>query len=295
MKIDTKISILIRRRAALGDVVLLTGAVRELYKKYKGCVNIDIQTDHPEVFQNNPYVEEVFTYSQNKNKKWNLIFDLDNSYESNIKNHFLDSYYYYMFGENELDKQNELFCSDEQMQRVDNDLQSVGDKFIAVHMRKWWLELKNISPEIWIKIFERFLSEHTDYKVVTVGGPNDYSVEHPPFVNYNGRYSPSELSYFLNHAKCFVGIDSAPMHIAGTSDVPIVALLSHVTPEHVLPYRLGIMGYKCRVVMSDVPCVGCVNKQDIPVSGINCENNYKCSYTWNIDNIVKQIDLMIAG
>ena len=57
LNIERPIQILVRRRAALGDVIMSTGVVRELKKRYN-CV-IDIATEFPNVYDNNPYVRAI--------------------------------------------------------------------------------------------------------------------------------------------------------------------------------------------------------------------------------------------
>ena len=50
MKLERPIQILVRRRAALGDVIMSTGVVRELKKKYNNNCEIDVATEVLEVY-----------------------------------------------------------------------------------------------------------------------------------------------------------------------------------------------------------------------------------------------------
>lgn len=291
MKIEQPVKILVQRRAAIGDVIMTTGVVRELQRKYNGAATIDVATDFPDVYANNPYVRNVFTYDKiPDNEQWDCIYDLDNAYELNPCNHFVDSYFYRVFGNIDLDKSVELYATPEERAQVDADIAVIDSKFIVVHMRKWHWELKNISADVWFKIFEGIFTDTVDYKIVTVGGPSDSTLAgHPLFVNANGKYTLGQLKHLMDHASCFVGIDSAPFAVAGASNVPIVALLSHMNPQSILPYRQGVKGQNCRVVQADVPCVGCYERQPRPVQGISCANNYECTYKWDTDVIVKTI------
>ena len=58
MNIERPVQILVRRRAALGDVIMSTGVVRELKSKYR-C-EIDVATEFPNVFDNNPHVRAIY-------------------------------------------------------------------------------------------------------------------------------------------------------------------------------------------------------------------------------------------
>ena len=287
MKIEKKIDILVKRRAALGDVVYTTGVVRELYKKYNGNARITVQTDFPEVYANNPYVHHVVSGDTGlTTSAFDLYINLDDAYEYNPDNHYLDSYFYKAFGENSLDHSSELFPSDQDKQEVDADLKVIGDKFIAVHMRQWHWELKNIAADVWFKVFEEIYSERTDYKVVFVGGSADGHVaEHPLMFNCTGRYTPAQLKYLLDHAACFVGIDSGPYAVATASKCPVVALLSHMVPANIIP-----INNDTQVVQAAVSCVGCYVKQARPVRGIVCERgDFACNRTWDTSLISSAI------
>jgi ADP-heptose:LPS heptosyltransferase len=54
MNIERPIQILVRRQAALGDVIMSTGVVRELKNRY--ICDIDVATEFPNVYDNNPNV-----------------------------------------------------------------------------------------------------------------------------------------------------------------------------------------------------------------------------------------------
>ena len=291
MKIEKKIDILVRRSAALGDVIYTTGVIRELYKQYQGDARITVQTDFPDVFTNNPYVHHVVSCSTGLTvSEFDIYYNLDNCYEYNPANHYLDSYFYRVFGDHKLVRDTELHPSDADRAEVDKDLDFIGDKFIAVHMRQWHWELKNIKQEVWFNLFERIFSERVDYKIVFVGGSADGHIDHPLMINTCGRYNPQELKHLLEHAACFVGIDSGPYAIATTTKTPIVAMLSHMPPSTIIPIRDNREGNNTQVIQADVSCVGCYERQQRPVSQIVCERgDYACNSLWNTDRVSQAI------
>jgi ADP-heptose:LPS heptosyltransferase len=291
LKIEKKIDILVRRRAALGDVIYTTGVIRELYKQYQGNARITVQTDFPDVFANNPYVHHVVSCSTGLTvSEFDIYHNLDNCYEYNPANHYLDSYFYRVFGEHKLVRDTELHPSDADRAAVDKDLEFIGDKFIAVHMRQWHWELKNIKQEVWFDLFERIFSERVDHKIVFVGGSADGHIDHPLMINTCGRYNPQELKHLLEHAACFVGIDSGPYAIATTTKTPIVAMLSHMPPSTIIPIRDNREGTNTQVIQADVSCVGCYERQERPVSQIVCERgDYACNSLWDTERVSQAI------
>jgi ADP-heptose:LPS heptosyltransferase len=52
-----------------------------------------------------------------------------------------------------------------------------------------------------------------------------------------GEFDLSELRALLDRAALYIGGDSGPLHIAGTTAVPIVALFGPTLPERSMPWR----------------------------------------------------------
>ena len=56
---NLKPKILVIRQLALGDVILLTPVIEQIWRNYSGECLIDVITCKPEVFSGNPFVNEV--------------------------------------------------------------------------------------------------------------------------------------------------------------------------------------------------------------------------------------------
>ena len=74
MTINTKI--LIKRRAALGDVVMSTGVVRELYKAHRGRCAITVETEFPLVYKNNPYIKSLRNWGEVSPADYDVVYNL---------------------------------------------------------------------------------------------------------------------------------------------------------------------------------------------------------------------------
>jgi ADP-heptose:LPS heptosyltransferase len=291
MNIDTPTKILVRRRAALGDVIMASGVVREL-KRSRPDAQITVETEHPLVFNNNPNIVGICNWGESNLSDYNVVYDLDDAYETNPRNHFVDSMFYRVFGDlhTQMLKSPDLHVTDTDKQIVDPDLATIGDKFFVVHMRNWSWALKNIDIQTWADIFVKVFEQTVEYKIVTVGGPTDLSLDHPLIVNANGRYTPQQLKYLLDHAACFVGIDSAPFQISAASNTHVVGLLTHNPPEFIMPLRHLDTMWNATAIQASVECVGCNVKQRLPIRQIVCEKgNFPCSRTWDTDKIAGAI------
>lgn len=290
MKIETPTTILVKRRASLGDVVMTTGIVRELNKKHDGQCAITVETEYPLVYKNNPYIADLRNWGEVNPVDFDVVYNLDDAYEKNPVNHFVDSMFYRVFGSNTLDHSVDLHANNEDCAMVDQDIKDIDAPFFAVHMRNWAWALKNIDIDTWCDIFAKVFEVRTDIKIVTVGGPTDLSLEHPLIVNYNARYTPQQLAYFLNSAKCYVGIDSGPFQIAGASNTHIIGLLTHNPPEYIMPYRKLDGFWNSTAIQANIDCVGCNVTQARPVSQILCKHgDYRCNKSWDTEKIANAI------
>ena len=106
---------------AIGDVIMTTGVVRELKRRYGADANIDIATDFAEPFRNNPNIRNIFPVDQVPDVKdrWDLYYNLDNAYELNPTEHYVKNYFYRVFGDINLNRSVELFPTDEDKIIVD--------------------------------------------------------------------------------------------------------------------------------------------------------------------------------
>jgi ADP-heptose:LPS heptosyltransferase len=293
LKTEHATKILLRRQASLGDVIMLTGVVRELRRRYGPNTIIDVTTDALEVFRNNPNVRNVIplaSLSQTK-ENYDIYINLDNVYETNPSVNYADNYFFRAMGTTDLDKSVELFPTEEDRATVDADIANIGGDFIVVHMRRWNWEAKNINISVWFDVFAKVFEQRADFKIVTVGGNTDLTVEdHPLFVDLRGKYNAQQLKHLCDNAKCFVGIDSGPYHCAAASDTHIIALLTHLHPDIIMPYRHGQLGWNSTSIPTNESCRGCNERQAKPVQQIICEKtDYPCVRNFDTDVIADAI------
>jgi len=276
MKIAKPINILVRRSGALGDTMMTTGIVRELRRRYGPDATIDFVTNSIEAYRNNTNINHIIPANLATAElvlQYDMYINLDNAYELNPQNQMVDSMFYRAFGSTDFDKHIDLFPDSADIALVDKALTQIEDKFIVVHMRNWHWSAKNIDMAVWFDIFERLLSERTDFTIVCTGGAGDHFIDsHPNF--YDAReYNVQQLKYLCDHASCFVGIDSAPYHAAAASLTHIVSLSTLFHQYITLPYRSTgpQVGDNCTTIATREDCAGCWERQPAPVQVPVCE------------------------
>lgn len=287
-----------KRRGAIGDVIMTTGVVRQMKELYGDNIQIVVATDCFAVYKNNPYVDAVIPWEAADANKFTLFMDLDDAYEFETNVNYLDAYFMVGFNSTQTQKHVELF-PDELDQKTIKDIQKEHEldkhKYIVVHMRNWHWQAKNISMTVWFDIFTKLFEKNDNFKIVTVGGATDHTVEHPNFIDLRDKLNAQQTKLLCDDAKCFVGIDSAPYWCAAASSTTLIPLLTHLLPERIYPYRncdetYNMVDYKFIPITTLEDCKGCNDRQQRPVRQIVCEKgNYPCTSNFDTNNIAEEI------
>jgi ADP-heptose:LPS heptosyltransferase len=289
-------TVLVRRRAAIGDVIMATGVIREIKQHSYGIqstgVNITVATDYPEVFKNNPYVDQIVGMDVDP-RAFDFAIDLDDAYEVTPTLNLVDCYFQKAFGASkDVPKWPELYMSQEDTVRPRQLIEKIKSEYIVIHMRNWHWAMKNVDSQIWLQILLGLFSNRDDLAVVFVGGATDHCYDLPQTYDARG-FSLHENCELIQKARLFIGGDSAPFHVAACTDTPILALLTHLLPLQIMPYRRT--DNMDNAIMSSMPCVGCYGRQPVPVRYVRCEyGDYRCNRTWDVDKIVKTMLEMLA-
>ncbi|GAB2901496.1 putative lipopolysaccharide heptosyltransferase III [Uliginosibacterium flavum] len=104
-----------------------------------------------------------------------------------------------------------------------------------------------------------------------------------PVINLAGQFNLRELAALTSRAKLFVGVDSAPMHIAAAVNTPCVALFGPSGDK-----EWGPWGVKSEVVTSTHSCRPC--GQD----GCGGGKVSECLYAIGVQQVLGAIDRMLA-
>lgn len=295
LQIDDPTRILVDRRKAVGDVIMITPVLRELRHRYGPDAFIQVVTEETNVLENNTDVSQVVTPQQMKaTDAWDLYLNLNDAYEQNVKSHYVDAYLYRAFGTqiDDIDRTLILNTTEEEKQAVDEALVDIGGPYVVLHMRRWAWENKNVDPALWTMLMAWIEASYPDMRIISVGAQYDLRVPGQlgsRYIDLVEQLSLGEIKYLIENAKAFIGGDSGPYHIACTTDTPIVALLTHLDPEQILPWRDGEFGKDVHVVKSRVPCTGCYARQKPPVRALVCEQpkdqEWLCNKSFDFNEI----------
>ena len=300
---DTVPSFMIVRQLAMGDVLLATPIVRQLYKDYGGNCHIDLLTLKPEIFANNPYIRRVFTpesFSEAKGP-YTRVINLDLAYENMPHVHIVDAYALTSHGAADKieNKRLELFSSDADRAGAKSaQTKDIGGDYVVIHMRKDTWPSRNLPDATWKKILD-ILLESTDFKIVQVGSSHEIAFNyHPRLLNMLGKFNVHELREIIASAQCYVGVDSGTLHIAACTDTPIVAMFS--SAHHRLREPLERPPHARFIpIQPAVDCYGCQEHYPPPITGVICHRgdpySPPCKDAFDVENIRQSlIDLGLA-
>jgi len=136
-------------------------------------------------------------------------------------------------------------------------------RFIVLHPGSRWL-FKTWTPERYAALIERIVSD--GWRLVLTGAPDPRERElvaatlsplstraRSALADLSGQLTLRELAALIGEARAFVGVDSAPMHIAAAMQVPVVALFGPSGEVEWGPWRVAH-----RIVASSAhPCRPC--------------------------------------
>lgn len=286
----TRPSILINRQGASGDVLMTSPIVRRLYQDHNGECDIDFSVWHEcaPFIEKNQYIRTVHKTKPDSNMiaLYDRYIDLDLVYEKNPFVHAVDAYAMHVFGHTDLDRSLELHTSAED-QAVGQQFKEIfgNNDYVVLHQRRWAWPSRNINPDMWARVVERILKETSAF-VVQIGQPHEPCFTGDRLIDARGHFSIPELKEVISHGKLFMGVDSAPGHLASTTDIDMILLYTSVKEEYRRPLRS-----KGRFVpvVPDIDCYGCHAKNPAPCTTFICHRgDVDCVNRFDADAIAQQ-------
>lgn len=152
----------------------------------------------------------------------------------------------FMLGEDELECYYKPTEEDACIHGLSNKSTSGTKRYIVIHPVNSWPN-RTWSKENWIELSENLIK--LGYNVVAVGKDSSetgfFNVNKPvhemdgDVINLLNKTSISQTWHIINNAAAVITMDSGILHLAGTTNTPIIHLGSSIKPEFRIPYRYG--------------------------------------------------------
>jgi ADP-heptose:LPS heptosyltransferase len=277
----------------LGDLICATPTIKKLHDAYQRKITVISQMS--ELFKTNPYVEKSYkassidmTYIQSNYIVHNSFYLVGKKDERGVemKHNMMDIRQFhaihlgFMLGEDELE------CYYKPTEPKKN---FVHEKYAVIHPVNSWPN-RTWSQENWLKLSEELVK--WGYKVVAIGKDSSetgffnvnkpvHDIDNQNVINLMNQTSISESWHLINDAAVVITMDSGILHLAGTTETPIVELGSPINPEFRRPrrktskhiYVRGACGLHCSSNMKYAleywptidyvqPLIGCLEKKE---------------------------------
>jgi len=236
--------------SGMGDALLSTPALRKL--SYFYGKTISIKTRYPDLFKNNPYINEIYLLDKDFDETGYEVFEMYKNHERKHHSCLCARSCAYDLG---FDLTNEELNLD-----FYPDLKTIYDtskfkNYICFHTTSNW-ENRTWKDENWQSLVNLF--ENSGLSIVLIG--KDYKEHYyddkicfkkcyiPKGKNVidltNDGSSIHDLWHIINNSKAIVTLDTGPLHIAGTTDTWIFQIGSARHPQFIAPFRNGSQDYK---------------------------------------------------
>jgi FkbM family methyltransferase len=199
---------------ALGDIIALTGAVRELHEQYPGAFVTDVETSAEEVWWHNPYITQLHTSAQ--------VIDCNRvsiDHTGSRGQHYIGAY---------LDLLNAELGTDAKLRRV------AGDIHLSAQEKDWYSDIWSLCGEevpFWIvcaggkfdlpvkwwslgryqEVIDHFRGQ---IQFVQVGNWGSYHPKLEGAIDLRGRTSIRDLIHLMYYAQGVLCGVTSIMHLA---------------------------------------------------------------------------------
>ncbi len=244
----------------LGDLISATPTIKKLSDYYER--KITILSRMPDVFKKNPFVEDSFKITSvdieyfNKNYLMHNSFynvGKKNQYGIEYKHNMIDIRQFHAIHLGFMLAKDEMECFYQPSHPFDIELPK---EYICIHPVTTWA-VRTWDSLNWMNLTEKLNS--IGLSVVSIGKDSSetgfFNVQKPVFnfeikngLNLMNKTNISDCWHIISRARCFITMDSGLLHLAGTTETPIIQLGSSLKPEFRAPYRHGKQDYKYKYV-----------------------------------------------
>lgn len=138
---------------------------------------------------------------------------------------------------------------------------------------------------------------YTGYADIASKAKVDVNYDFNGTINLIDKTQLTESAKIIAGAKLFVGMDGGLVHLAGHTDVPIVAGFTFASPEHLMPIRNNEIGYKTYPIVPSekLGCRFCQTKGVLYFDHdfrdcLYGPNDYTCTKQMDAGSFISQIE-----
>ena len=246
---------------SFGDTLASTPTLRYLSKSHRQKINI--VTHKKDVFKNNPYVQEIFSFDEFNNLELNDIIKYEShTFAGQKDNNGIEKKFSHM-------DVRQIHAIDLGFQLPNEDLEydfypdplsldiNLPNKYVVLQVTTNWPN-RTWNYENWVglikwlkdnKIFTVLVGAGYKEKLHQSLGDEPITKDCPMFDDYYGldltnKGTIGDMWWVMNGSECIITMDSGPLHLASCTDSHIIQLGSAINPAFKRFYRNGDWTYK---------------------------------------------------
>lgn len=252
-----KPKILITHSGGSGDILMATPIVRKIFQDRCGYCEIFVHTSYNDVFKNSPYVSGSYIPGEAINlSDFDLIVRLDRSLHPDNSRYIGDAFSFFAFGDTNIDCSIDLFSLPSDKYTAENLEKKFQDGYVVLHMKGGFPRSKVIHNEFWDELVNGVLS-NTSLGVVQIGTETDLAFNGSDrLVDIRQATTFQQAKEVIARARCFIGVDSGPFHIARSTSTNIIGLFTLMRAEYV--YRRHHSNGLIKAFAAPIDCYGCL-------------------------------------
>lgn len=279
-------NILLKRRGALGDVLLITPIIRELNRIYGNAALIYTSSDYPQLFREMKEVTRSFNYNEEDPEiTFDEYYNLDLTYEREPKQHIVDAYTKVVFGK-VLENKTPFFCIPEAEKKSVQELFiSKYSRFAICNFSKSW-ENRTIHSDIINGITS--WAKQNDVTLITVGLTKDIVPEGS--IDLRNVLTLGQIRHLVDNSLFYIGNDSGLFHLAMSGKAPVIGLFTCVDHE----YRALPRSDKDHMINASIDCHGCHVNLPAPMTTEFCKRkDNACTNAFDLINLKSRLSSFV--
>lgn len=259
-------NILIKRKGAIGDVLMITPILRAMKKTYPES-RLYVETQCPQLIENNPNIEQIITESIDDN--FDQIYEL--KYETFPGDIRIDS----------MSRQVGIQLDSRKMEVFLTEPKKIpiNKPYVVFHTGKSWPN-RELSIDKWTEA-AKYIKER--FHVAEVGTSATQRIPVDGIVDFRNRQW-GFVSKLIREAEFFIGIDSACSNLAKAVETPAFIFYGCVNPGVMLADTV-----EYPIVAKDLDCIGCRDRSTAQYVECSRIEPYCCT-TIKVQDMISLID-----
>lgn len=310
--------ILIEIPSWLGDAVMTTPAIENMFKFHKECEFIIVGSKISiEIFKNHPKVSKTFIldksylsmfYLSKELREFDKFVTFRNSFRSNIFKFLINSKKKFQFNKDSFQKLHQVekyvkFINHALKTNLpdgplviysidsNNNAHSIAKNkpMLGINPGASYGSSKRWYPEKFSQVIEELSSR---YDITILGGPDETDIamdiqtrlEKKGISNYQnlaGKLTIPELITCISKFELFITADSGPMHIAATFKVPTISIFGPTRHNETSQWK----NEKSIIIKKNLSCQPCM-KRECPLE------HHNCMRLINADDVLSKVELI---